>query len=408
MSKYTSQLRYICEAKSGFSPEVLADKTIDEIVTAAAPAIFDFAFPCYSEEFRPVLEHEILFHFYMQEIGAETYGLWKYFLAKRLREIMPYYNQLYRSAELEFNPFHDVDYTKLHGGRNTGNKQTSGNVTSHTESDGTTGASGTTETSGSGAMTGTSQNRRVKDTTGTEETDTTTENDGTVNASKIIHEETDTTSENDGTTETDTTGSKTATGSYQETNISSDAYSDTPQTSVRGVEGDGSGDPTNNVSDNYYLTNYRKIVASKNGSSTASENTTGHEEGTTHNEGTGHSETDRTETENRTSHDEGAGNSTTNRVGNETETANGTTGENTVTSGHEETEHTGTSHDETNASSDSEGTEAYINTDDYTDRYSGKMSTTSYSQLLIEYRQTMININQMIFNELETLFMGIY
>lgn len=368
MSKYTSELRYICEAKSGFTPEQLQEKTIDEIVVAAAPNIFNFNFPIYDEAFRPVLEHEILFHFYLDEIGAETYGRWQYFLARKLREIMPYYNKLYESAELEFNPFYDTDYTKTHGGRNTGNKQTTGNVQQSSESDGTTTDTSETTQSGSGAMTGTSGSSREKHT-----------ND---------HEVTNTTSENDGTGTRAATGSKTVSNTYSESSVSRDAYSDTPQTSVLGVEGDGSGSPTNNVSDNYYLTNYRKIAATKSGSNSGSESTTDNETTTTHNEG--------------------AGNSTTDKTGSEAETINGTTGENTVTSGHAETSGNGTTHDETSATTASTGSEAFINTDDYTERVSGKMGTQSYSSMLQEYRETFLNINKMIFDELECCFMEIY
>lgn len=368
MSKYTSQLRYICEAKSGFTPEQLEEKTIDQIVEAAAPHIFNFNFPVHSEEFRPVLENEILFHFYMNEIGAETYGQWQYFLAKKLREIMPYYSQLYASAELEFNPFHDVDYTKTHGGQTTGNKQAAGNVTGHTVSDGQTTDNGQTETSGSGTVNGSHTETRQKDYTDREVTDTTSENDGTGTLTKA--------------------GTKTVSNTYSESTVSRDAYSDTPQTSVLGVEGDGSGSPTNNVSDNYYLTNYRKITGSKSGSNSGTETTS--------------------DTENSTTHNEGSGNSVTNKVGSETETVNGSNTENSVTSGHSETENAGTTHDETNAITDTTHAENFTNTDDYTERIFGKMGTTSYSQLLTEYRETLLNINKMVFDELEVLFMGIY
>ena len=37
-------------------------------------------------------------------------------------QIMPYYNQLYKSALLEFNPLYDVDVTRKHEGANTGDK----------------------------------------------------------------------------------------------------------------------------------------------------------------------------------------------------------------------------------------------------------------------------------------------
>ena len=368
MSKYTSQLRYICETESGFTPEQLETKTIDEIIAAAAPNIFNFSFPVYDESFRSVLENEILFHFYMNEIGAETYGLFKYYLARRLREIMPYYNQLYASAELEFNPFHDVDYTKNHQGQTGGNKQTTGNVQNHSESDGTTNDETNVETSGAGTLAGSKTIGREKDTTGREVTDTTSENDGTGSRSL--------------------TGSKTTSGSYSESSVSRDAYSDTPQTSVLGVEGDGSGNPTNNVSDNYYLTNYRKITASKSGTTSGSESTS--------------------ESESTTTHNEGVGQSITNRTGHEEEDTSETTGENTTSTGSSETVASGTSHDETNSASQSSGTEAFQNTDAYIDRIFGKMGTASYSSLLKEYRETFLNINAMIFEELEPCFMQIY
>ena len=49
-------------------------------------------------------------------------GLWKLKLNVKMNEIMPYYNQLYKSALLEFNPLYDVDVTRKHEGANTGDK----------------------------------------------------------------------------------------------------------------------------------------------------------------------------------------------------------------------------------------------------------------------------------------------
>lgn len=368
MSKYTSQLRYICEAQSGFTPAQLESKTIDEIITAARANIFNFNFPFYDETKRTEFCEKILFHFYMREIGQETYGLWKYYLTKTLRDIMPLYNQLYASAELEFNPFHDVDYSKQHAGQFAGNKQTTGTSQYASETDGTTTDNSETETSGSGAMTGTSGTQRAKDTQDQEITNTTSENDGT--GSRTL------------------SGTKTGSNQYSKTTVSRDAYSDTPQTSVLGVEGDGSGSPTNNVSDNYYLTNYRKITGSETGSGSSTETNS--------------------ETENTTTHNEGVGNSTTAKNGHETETINGTTGENTTSTGHTETAANGTTHDTTAASTNTSGSETTANSDNYTDRISGKMGTTSYSQMLLEYRETMINIDKMIYDELEVCFMQLY
>lgn len=100
MSKYTTELRYICEMKSGFSPEQLIDKSITEIITASRPQIFDFNYPLFNPAYKPTLEYKILDHYYTREIGAETYSLWKHYLEMTMNEIMPKYNKLYELETL--------------------------------------------------------------------------------------------------------------------------------------------------------------------------------------------------------------------------------------------------------------------------------------------------------------------
>lgn len=110
MSKYTTEVRFICETYAGLD-ESKGQGSVKEIIEKARPKVFDFDFPMFDEGYRPVLETKILKHYYTREIGLETVGLWKQFMDMKLNEIMPYYNQLYKSAELEFNPFNDTDIT---------------------------------------------------------------------------------------------------------------------------------------------------------------------------------------------------------------------------------------------------------------------------------------------------------
>lgn len=114
MSKYTTEVRWICEmaANRGDHKIDLEEATPTEIITAAAPYIFNFDFPMYDEKYRLPLEVKILRHYYGREIGAETVGRWKLQLEDRLNIIMPYYNELYKTTLYEFNPLYDVDYTK--------------------------------------------------------------------------------------------------------------------------------------------------------------------------------------------------------------------------------------------------------------------------------------------------------
>ena len=120
MSKYTAQLKTICESVSGLSAP---DNNYNSVISSAVPKIFDFDFPIFDEEYRNVLERKILKHFYLYEIGCETYGMWKMFLDEKMNLIMPYYNELYaRQKELlEKNIFTDVDLTETKNAKGTSN-----------------------------------------------------------------------------------------------------------------------------------------------------------------------------------------------------------------------------------------------------------------------------------------------
>lgn len=130
MSKYTTEVRFICESMIGLKDSVGYNDT-ERVIAEAAPKIFNFPFPIYDEAYKPVLEAKILRHYYTREIAFETVGLWQLKLATKLNEIMPYYNKLYASELYTFNPLYDVDITKDH----TGEKETnsSGSSTGHAE-----------------------------------------------------------------------------------------------------------------------------------------------------------------------------------------------------------------------------------------------------------------------------------
>lgn len=130
MSKYTTEVRFICEQYAGLS-ESIGFQDVETVIQKAIPHIFNFNFPIFDEKYRNVLETKILRHFYTREIGLETVGLWKLKLSTKLNEIMPYYNQLYKSELLEFNPLYDVDLTRTHTTTKDGTTNT--RTTSDTE-----------------------------------------------------------------------------------------------------------------------------------------------------------------------------------------------------------------------------------------------------------------------------------
>lgn len=125
MSKYTTEVRFICEQYAGLNDSV-GFGGISAVIESARSKIFDFNYPIFDEAYRGVLETKILKHYYMREIGLETVGLWKHYLDMKMNEIMPYYNQLYKSELLEFNPLYDVDITTEHKGTKDGTATTNG------------------------------------------------------------------------------------------------------------------------------------------------------------------------------------------------------------------------------------------------------------------------------------------
>ena len=110
VSKYTMEVRYICEQLANATIETQVGD-VPGIIEKAAPQIFDFDFPIWNEDYRKTLEEKILLHFYMREIGQETVGEWKLRLMQTLQEVMPEMNELYKSVEFKYDPLTDIDYT---------------------------------------------------------------------------------------------------------------------------------------------------------------------------------------------------------------------------------------------------------------------------------------------------------
>lgn len=143
LANYTTEVRTICENYAGYN-HFAGGSSVADIIEKSREKIFDFNFPIFDEKYRSVLETKILKHFYTREIGLETVSLWKLKLDTKLNEIMPYYNQLYKSTLLEFNPFYDVDITRKHNVRSDGTRnetnenknQTTNQSTNKTNSNG--------------------------------------------------------------------------------------------------------------------------------------------------------------------------------------------------------------------------------------------------------------------------------
>lgn len=350
MSDYTTQIRFICESKSGLTESVGFSGIMDAI-ESSVDDIFSFDWPIFDEAYRVPLEIKILRHFYTREIGEETFGLWQLRLCDRLNVIMPYYNQLYRSELIKFNPLYDVDVTTEHERANDG-------LIDKNENSVYTG----------------SDNR-------TRNTDRKHENMND-QIENISGKSTDTRSETSNANDKDWRSNVTSTsGESKGKNVN--RYSDTPQGNVNignapaGSTGGTDGNVNvDSVFGNGYLTNVTII-----------------------------DNVDKNKAENLS---DDSGERVTNQninsnVNNETKSDRSMSG---IDSGslNEKESIVGTNGHTNNVT----GKIKNSSTEDFIQRVSGKRGGLTYSKMLDEFRKTFLNIDRMILNDLEPLFMGLW
>lgn len=359
MSKYTTEVRYICEKAAGCD-ESKGFADVDEIISDSIPKIFSFDFPIFDESYRSVICTKILRHYYTREIGFEAVGLWKLKLQTKLNEVMPLYNQLYESELIKFNPLYDVDLRTTHIGDKNSETSKEENRNGFTNVVNERQESDNTEKSGNIVL---GENR-----SGTSHSDEMSSLSEHENNSK-------TGSSNDNGSDN---RNKVSTNNYSENDTNYDLYSDTPQGGLTGV---------NNET---YLTNARKITDNKSGKKDDTEI----EKGEYSKSG---SESESTEGE-KTS----VGN--VNSVNRYDENNDRTTVEN------ESLKNDKTSNDNTSRSDveNVNGKDKFNSTESYLLHVVGKQAGVSYSKLLKEFRETFLNIDMEVIKSLSDLFMNIW
>lgn len=265
------------------------------------------SYPIFDETYRPSLNAKIIEHYFFREIGFETAELFKRVINRTMCEIMPYYNQLYKSQLIEFDPMRNFDKTEEHKrGTNT-----------NTKFDGWA-------------------------------NDSETENGKTINSGR------QTGKTNTATTDT-AHGTNVTTGTITTVNNDINVNSDTPQGML------SIGDIKNNT-----FASSAKM-----------------QDGTT-----------------RVIYDENGKNFTV--TTDSTDSANG------VTDTLQQTENTTTVENSRTAEGKS-GTNTAQSQDEWiTAHFYGKSEGVSYSEMLLKFRETFLNIDMLIINELETCFMQIF
>lgn len=68
-------------------------------------------YPIFDETYRKQLNQTLYEVFCYREIGFETIDIFRQQVAAKMRLVMPYYNQLYESTKLQYDPLSAVDMT---------------------------------------------------------------------------------------------------------------------------------------------------------------------------------------------------------------------------------------------------------------------------------------------------------
>ena len=91
-------------------------------------------YPIFDENYRSILNTNIIDYYYFREIGFETVAQFNHYLNNKMNIIMPYYNKIYIATLKEINPLNNYNlsekYEKIYEG--TGNNTT--NDTSNSDS----------------------------------------------------------------------------------------------------------------------------------------------------------------------------------------------------------------------------------------------------------------------------------
>lgn len=179
--------------------------TPEQNIDNSLPYLFNFNFPIFDENYRIPLEKKITTHFYFREIAFETFGLFQFMLQRKLNEIMPYYNKLYETELLQFNPLYNRNFTEkfignekdtMNQGSNSSRDTTQdinlGEDVSNKRTNNLTASDTGTLASTTDTVAGTKSNgtSNVTDSSTTSDTSTATQNTDTTLHQKHVHSDT--------------------------------------------------------------------------------------------------------------------------------------------------------------------------------------------------------------------------
>jgi hypothetical protein len=155
MSSYTMQLRTFVESFSQFETGLSTRDKIEK----GRNKLFDFDYPIFDEAYRKVFETHFIRNFYMREIGVETEGHFKFNLETWLLINMPYFNKLFESELIEYDPLENSRMESNHKKTVDKDRADTRNTTATSHTDGTANETSTQDNFNRGLQSDTPDNR---------------------------------------------------------------------------------------------------------------------------------------------------------------------------------------------------------------------------------------------------------
>lgn len=118
MATYTIALREYIESFSNYQHYDNIHLSHADKIEEGRKRLFDFDYPIFDEAYKKTFETHFIRNFYMREIGFETMGLFKLQLETWLLINMPYYNKLFESELIEFDPLQNSEVKVTHNKTN--------------------------------------------------------------------------------------------------------------------------------------------------------------------------------------------------------------------------------------------------------------------------------------------------
>lgn len=109
MARYSMTLRDCIATLLTFDGVKANTLSSRDFIEEGRKRLFNFSYPIYDQDYKKVFETHFIRRFYMKEIGFETDDLFKFQLETWLLIHMPYFNKLFESELLVFDPLKNTD-----------------------------------------------------------------------------------------------------------------------------------------------------------------------------------------------------------------------------------------------------------------------------------------------------------